>query len=111
VEEYHKSLKTNASMAKWPTKTIRTHSNHCFASIYAFVKLEWMKLATKLNRVALRSRLFLKAVQAAFRESQTLRLPSVEPSSCVKVSYEVVKPADVFTLCQVDDEASYASKT
>jgi hypothetical protein len=40
VEEYHKSLKSNASLAKSPTKTIRTQSNHCFASIYAFVKLE-----------------------------------------------------------------------
>lgn len=32
VEEYHKSLKSNASLAKSPTKTIRTQSNHCFAS-------------------------------------------------------------------------------
>jgi DDE superfamily endonuclease len=33
VEEYHKSLKVNASLAKSPTKTIRTQSNHFFASI------------------------------------------------------------------------------
>ena len=33
VEEYHKSLKSNASLAKSPTKTIRTQSNHVFASI------------------------------------------------------------------------------
>lgn len=33
VEEYHKSLKVNASLAKSPTKTIRTQSNHVFASI------------------------------------------------------------------------------
>jgi hypothetical protein len=49
VEEYHESLKVKASLAKSPTKTIRTQSNHCFASIYAFVKLERMKMATKLN--------------------------------------------------------------
>ncbi|MBA3472675.1 MAG: transposase, partial [Rubrobacter sp.] len=54
VEEYHKSLKSNTSLAKSPTKTIRTQSNHCFASIYAFVKLERMKLATKMNHFALR---------------------------------------------------------
>jgi IS4 transposase len=57
VEEYHKSLKVNASLAKSPTKTIRTQSNHCFASIYAFVKLERLKVTTKMNHFALRSRL------------------------------------------------------
>jgi hypothetical protein len=74
VEEYHKSLKVNASLAKSPTKTIRTQSNHFFASIYAFVKLERLQMATKMNHFALRSRIYLKAVQAAFRELQALRL-------------------------------------
>jgi hypothetical protein len=74
VEEYHKSLKSNASLAKSPTKTIRTQSNHVFASIWAFVKLERMKLATQMNHFALRSRLCVKAVQAAFGELQDLRL-------------------------------------
>jgi hypothetical protein len=84
VEEYHKSLKSNASLAKSPTKTIRTQSNHCFAAIYAFVKLERMKLATKTNHFALRSRMYLKAVQAAFKELQSLRLPGAELGSCVR---------------------------
>jgi hypothetical protein len=84
VEEYHKSLKSNASLAKSPTKTIRTQSNHVFASIYAFVKLERMKLATKINHFALRSRMYLKAIQAAFKELQSLRLPDAEPGSCVR---------------------------
>lgn len=77
VEEYHKSLKSNASLAKSPTKIIRTQSNHVFASIWAFVKLERMKLATSMNHFALRSRLCVKAVQAAFQELQSLRLPQV----------------------------------
>ncbi len=77
VEEYHKSLGSNASLAKSPTKTIRTQSNHVFASIWAFVKLERMKLITGMNHFALRSRLCVKAVQAAFRELQDLRLPQV----------------------------------
>ncbi len=68
VEEYHKSLKSNASLAKSPTKTIRTQGNHVFAWIWAFVKLERMKLITKMNHFALRSRLCVKAVQAAFQE-------------------------------------------
>src|SRR5215211_1852164 len=79
VEEYHESLKSNASLAKSPTKTIRTQSNHVFASIYAFVKLERVKMATKLNHFALRSRMYLKAVRAAFGELQTLRVPGAEP--------------------------------
>ncbi len=72
VEEYHKSLKSNASLAKSPTKTTRTQSNHFFACIYAFVKLERMKIATKMNHFALRSRLYLKAIQAAYQELQEL---------------------------------------
>jgi len=77
VEEYHKSLKSNASLAKSPTKTMRTQSNHVFASIWAFVKLERMKLATSMNHFALRSRLCVKAVRAAFQELQDLRLSQV----------------------------------
>ena len=77
VEEYHKSLKSNASLAKSPTKTIRTQGNHVFTSIWAFVKLERMKLITKMNHFALRSRLGVKAVQAAFQELQDLRLSQV----------------------------------
>ena len=30
VEEYHKSLKSNAALGKSPTKTIRTQINHIF---------------------------------------------------------------------------------
>jgi hypothetical protein len=73
VGEYHKSLKSNASLAKSPTKTIRTQSNHVFCSIHAYIKLERMKLVTKMNHFELRSRLCVKAVQAAFRELQDLR--------------------------------------
>ena len=84
VEEYHKSLKVNTSLAESPTKTIRTQSNHCFSSIWAFVKLERLKMATKMNHFALRSGIYLKAVQAAFGELQALRIPGVEPGSCVR---------------------------
>lgn len=84
VEEYHKSLKSNASLAKSPTKTIRTQSNHIFASIYAYVKLERLKISTKMNHFALRSRMYLKAVRAAFGELQSLRLPGAEPGPCVR---------------------------
>ena len=72
VEEYHKSLKVNASLSKSPTKTVRTQSNHFFASIHAFVKLERMKIATKMNHFALRSRIYTKSIQAAYKELQQL---------------------------------------
>jgi hypothetical protein len=81
VEQYHKSLKSNASLANSPTKTIRTQSNHVFCSIHAYVKLERMRIATKLNHFALRSRLSVKAVQAAFEELQSLQLAGEAPMS------------------------------
>jgi hypothetical protein len=75
-------------LAKSPTKTIRMQSNHCFAAIYAFIKLERMKIATKMNHFALRSRLCLKAVQAAFKELQSLQLASCSTWFVRKVSQE-----------------------
>ena len=49
VEEYHKSLKQNAAVAKSPTKIIKTQSNHIFASIIAYIKLEKLHIANELN--------------------------------------------------------------
>ncbi len=67
MEEYHKSLKSDASLEKSPSKKVskkvRTQTNHTFSSIYAFVKLERLKLATKMNHFAIRrSSLYLRAV-------------------------------------------------
>ena len=36
IEEYHKSIKENTSLAKSPTKKERSQANHIFASIIAF---------------------------------------------------------------------------
>jgi hypothetical protein len=84
VEEYHKSLKSNASLADSPTKTIRTQSNHILASIWAFVKLERMKMSTKINHFALRSRIYIKAIQAAYRELRRMRVGDPGFSPCVR---------------------------
>jgi hypothetical protein len=46
VEEYHKSLKSHAALAKSPTKLPHTQSNHFFASLVALVKLEVYRCAT-----------------------------------------------------------------
>ena len=40
IEEFHKSVKQNASLSKSPTKIIRTQCNHLFAAMIAFCKLE-----------------------------------------------------------------------
>ncbi len=79
VEEYraanrHKSVKQNASAAKVPLKTITTQANHLFASLCAYIKLEKLKLAQGMNHFALKTKLYLKATQAAFKELQQLKL-------------------------------------
>ena len=70
VEEYHKSLKQNASLACSPTRTKRTQSNHFFLSLCAFVKLEGLKIKTQCSHFALKNRLYMAALQAAFRQLQ-----------------------------------------
>lgn len=73
IEAYHKSLKQNASLEKSPTRTHRTQANHLFASICAYVKLERLRLAANTNHFALKGRLYLKAMQAAFAELTVLK--------------------------------------
>jgi hypothetical protein len=77
VEEYHKSLKSNASLEASPTKTTRTQTNHVFSSIYAFVKLERVKLATKMNHFAIRSGIYLKALRASYEELKRIQLSGI----------------------------------
>ena len=72
VEVFHKSIKSNAGLARSPTHTVRTQSNHFFASIYAFLKLERLKMKHQVNHFALRAKLYLKALQASFAELQKL---------------------------------------
>jgi DDE superfamily endonuclease len=72
VECYHKSLKQNVSLAKSPTQTVTTQTNHFFAALCGFLKLERLKGKTKLNHFALKSKLYLKALHAAFSTLRTL---------------------------------------
>jgi len=72
VEVFHKSVKSNTGLARSPTHTVRTQSNHFFASIYAFFKLELLKTKHQLNHFALKSKLYIKALQASFAELQRL---------------------------------------
>jgi hypothetical protein len=72
IEEFHKSIKQNASLAKSPTKTIRTQCNHIFAAMVAFCKLELLKIKTTLNHFAIKHKLILKANQVMLKELRKL---------------------------------------
>jgi len=73
VETFHKTLKSNAALAKSPTKTERTQSNHCFMAIYAAFRLEGLAIKHRINHFALRSRLYINAIRYAFDELQNLK--------------------------------------
>ena len=73
IEEYHKSVKENASLAKSPTKRVRSQANHIFASIVAFCKLEIMKVATATNHFAIKYKLLAAANIASMNELANLR--------------------------------------
>jgi hypothetical protein len=73
VEEYHKSLKSNLSFSKSPTKTVRTQSNHLFACLAAFVKMERLRMNTRLNHFAMKAQLYQAALASAFQQLQVLK--------------------------------------
>ena len=77
VEPYHKSLKQNASLEKSPTQTVVTQTNHFFAALCGYIKLELLKGDTKLNHFALKSKLYLHAIQSAFAALQDLHPPQL----------------------------------
>ena len=72
VECYHKSLKQNVSLAKSPTQTVTTQTNHFFAALCGFIKLERLKMRTTLNHFALKSKLYLNALHSAFATLRAL---------------------------------------
>lgn len=75
VEEYHKSIKSNSSFAKSPTKTATTQISHFTASIMAFVKLERLKIRNNQNHFAMKNRLLIQATKSAFQELKRLSTP------------------------------------
>ena len=75
VEPYHKSLKQNASLEKSPTQTVATQTNHFFAALCGYIKLELLKGDTHLNHFALKSKLYLHAIQSAFAALRELHPP------------------------------------
>jgi DDE superfamily endonuclease len=68
VEVYHKSLKQNASLEKSPTRTTTTQRNHLYGSLCAYIKLESLKVKTRLNHFALKSKIYMSALKSAYAE-------------------------------------------
>lgn len=72
IEESHKSLKNNASLANSPTKVVRTQANHVFASFCALVKLEMLKLRSRISHFAIKKAIQVQAAKAAMKELSRL---------------------------------------
>ena len=73
IEVFHKALKQNAALGKTPVHRVVTQNNHVFAVLYAFFKLECLKIKRHLNHFALRTHLYLKAIRVAYDELQVLK--------------------------------------
>ena len=79
IEEYHKSLKQNASLSKSPTRTETTQTAHLLASLLAYVKLERLKFVHKLNHFAIKAKVYLAALKMAWIKLDELK----KLSNCV----------------------------
>ena len=73
VEVFHKTLKSNAAMAKSPSHTVLTQSNHLFMSIYSVFRLEILTSKLKLNHFALKAKLYLSAIRSSFQELREMQ--------------------------------------
>jgi len=74
VEEYHKSLKQNLKIEKSPTTSIVSQNNHILLSVCGFVKLEKLKQNYKMNHFALKEKIYIKALNIAFKEIERLKI-------------------------------------
>jgi heterodisulfide reductase subunit B len=62
---YHESIKQNTPIGSSPAYTMKTRSNHVFAAIYAYVKLEVIKLNHGFNHFSVKSQIYLASLKAA----------------------------------------------
>jgi hypothetical protein len=61
------------ALAKSPTSTVRTQSNHVFMSIYAAAKLEILAIKHKVHTFSLRAKLYIPALKNTFLGIQELK--------------------------------------
>lgn len=78
VEESHKSVKQNLGISQSPTKMERSQKNHLFAAMYGLAQLEKLKIVHKLNHFALKHKIYLTALKAAWTEVQNLKSQHVK---------------------------------
>lgn len=72
-EELHRSLKQNTALEKMPAKMESSQANHIFASMIAQVKLEALRLATKVNHYTLKRNILIEALKAAWSQIQQFK--------------------------------------
>ncbi|MDR0637728.1 MAG: hypothetical protein LBG27_02300, partial [Spirochaetaceae bacterium] len=65
VEAYHESIKQDTSLGSSPAHTVKTRSNQVFAPVYAYVKLELIKLNRGHNHFAVKSQIYLASLKRA----------------------------------------------
>jgi len=76
VEEFHKSLKQNASLGKSPASTPACQIKHILCSFYGHIKLEKLKVIRKENHFAMRTKMYIAALKTSYEELQRLRQQS-----------------------------------
>lgn len=74
VEEYHQSLKSNASLEKAPVKTVTTQLSHFYASLVAYIKMVRLQFKTQMNHHALKMKIYFSGLQHSMMELEQLKL-------------------------------------
>lgn len=72
-EELHRSLKQNTALEKMPAKMESSQANHIFASMVAQVKLEALKIATKVNHYTIKRNILIESLKIAWAKIQELK--------------------------------------
>jgi Transposase DDE domain len=73
IEDFHRSIKQNVGLDRSPTSKEISQSNHIFAAMLAWIKLEVLSRKEQMNHYAFKSKLYIKALKASFVELQELK--------------------------------------
>jgi uncharacterized protein YegP (UPF0339 family) len=65
AEVYHESIKQITGIGRSPAHTERMQSNHMFAAIYGYVKLDLAKLNHGYNHFAIKSQIYMASLKKA----------------------------------------------
>jgi len=74
IEPYHKSLKQNTNLTKSPASKVRTQQNHVLAAVFAYIKLEGLKILSGMNHFAMKAILYVDALKASRSAFERLKL-------------------------------------